>query len=183
MNYEKEDKPNYYDDSFGDYFENEIWKPIRGFDKFNVSNFGRVKQVSTGRVCKELYDDNDNTCSVGLYNEHTSSLYRVHTLVFNAFSKRKVNHRKLMIKHIDGNNSNNMFRNLKLTTIRENVINSRTGLNKFTGVIKSKHKTNALARIQHEGNIVKLGRFNCETRASLAYDRECKKYINELINK
>lgn len=105
----------------------EEWKPVKGFeDRYLVSNFGRVKSLSTTvtdkngkrtRVFKERILN--NVCSntgyhmVSLHaNNHRQSRRTVHRLIMESFNPVKDSD-KLVVDHIDGNRSNNMIENLR----------------------------------------------------------------------
>ena len=42
--------------------EEEIWKDIKGFDNYQISNLCRVKNVKFNRFIKPLLDNNGYVC-------------------------------------------------------------------------------------------------------------------------
>lgn len=99
----------------------EIWKPIYGYENYQVSNTGLVKNNSSWKVL------NKNT--IGKYHGVTlckSSQHRkmqlIHRLVAKAFIPNPDN--KPQINHIDGNKLNNHVSNLEWCTASENSIHS-----------------------------------------------------------
>jgi hypothetical protein len=96
----------------------EEWRVIGGFDRYSVSNTGRVRNDTTGRILKGRLGGGGYLI-VRLYNNgvHTS---RIHKLVATAFlgdsNGREVN-------HIDRNKQNNSVRNLEYCTSSANQQN------------------------------------------------------------
>lgn len=112
--------------------ENEIWKPIEGFSKYEISNFGRVKSLERTtrngnkgglrfrpefimKGCDfgyqylkvNLRDDNGKTHNV-----------KVHRLVAQHFIPNP--HNKPCTNHKDFNRCNNHVDNLEWVTYKEN---------------------------------------------------------------
>ena len=100
-------------------FMNEIWKDIEGYEGlYQVSSFGRVKRVTTGRILKGS-KDKDGYLVVGLYKNNTKSTKKIHRLVAQAFIP---NHEhKPEINHIDEDKTNNKVSNLEWITRKENL--------------------------------------------------------------
>src|SRR5699024_3977580 len=97
----------------------EIWKDIEGYEGiYQVSNLGRVKRVTTGRILKSgknrggyLYI---NLCKQGVVSNKI-----IHRLVEQAFIPNPEN--KSDINHIDEDKTNNTVTNLEWTTRKENL--------------------------------------------------------------
>lgn len=89
---------------------NEIWKPIVGFPKYQISNMGRI-QGQKGLV--NSYDKmNAKYKLVGLYDENLKShKFSVHRLVAKHFLPNPNNLPE--INHIDEDPSNNAVSNLE----------------------------------------------------------------------
>ena len=105
---------------------NEIWKPIRDLPTYAVSNYGRVKNIRTGRIMhlSETYNGYLQVClrKDGRYYDR-----RVHRLVAYAFLSDGYDDFELDIldvNHIDGDKKNNHVDNLEWCTRSENAIHA-----------------------------------------------------------
>ena len=110
----------------------EIFKQIKGFPKYQVSNYGHVLSKKHGNRWKELtlqkdsmgyyhvrlYKD-DNTLGVYENGKKIPKLYKVHTLVLNHF--KPTDNPSLVCNHKDGCKTNNHIDNLEWVTQAENV--------------------------------------------------------------
>ena len=109
----------------------EVWKKIEGFENYEVSNYGNVRNIKTNRVLKP--DDLRGYKKVLLYNNGFKKKFQIHRLVAICFIENKQN--KPCVNHIDGNPSNNNVKNLEWCTYSENEKHSFDVLKKVTGGI------------------------------------------------
>jgi len=98
---------------------NEIWLPISGFDKYEVSNLGRVKSHHrNGRILRPGLS-NFGHLSVVLGRGNTRM---VHALVLTAFAGPRPP--GMECRHLDGDPTNNHFDNLRWGTRSENILDA-----------------------------------------------------------
>lgn len=91
--------------------EKEIWKPIEGFENYEVSNLGRIKALNYNRTGREQLlkpqKGKNGYLMVFLYKDGKKKNYYVHRLVGNAFLPNENN--LPMINHKDENKENNVI--------------------------------------------------------------------------
>lgn len=126
----------------------EIWKPIKGYKGYEISNHGRVKsyhKTKNGRILKgsiNAYGYVDVKLKRENNRQDTIKIHRLVALHFipNIENKPEVN-------HIDGNKSNNKYDNLEWCNRSENIQhaynnklceNQRNKLIKYNLIQKSK---------------------------------------------
>ena len=95
----------------------ETWKKIEGYDNYEVSNYGNVRNIITGRDISQV-DNYKGYKSVCLSNKGERKSFSVHKLVLDAFNPNTMTEKKYVI-HKDGDNSNNYIDNLEYATHEE----------------------------------------------------------------
>ena len=117
----------------------EVWKDIKGYPNYQISNMGRVWSKTSQRYLSQ--------------SKNNKGYYQVHMIAINGKDKLELVHRLVAlmfidnpkgypeVNHIDRNKENNYFSNLEWTT--------RSGNNR--------NKTNNRAILQYdkEGNLLK----------------------------
>ena len=108
----------------------EKWEahPIELYkDKYMLSNYGRIKSVSTENILKENIRSGYKSCQYS--NNGTKRHYRTHRLVAILFVPNKDPKKNKIVNHIDGNKLNNYYKNLEWTTTSKNTTHAfETGL-------------------------------------------------------
>jgi hypothetical protein len=107
--------------------DTEDWKKVDGYDNYEVSSFGNVKNSKTGRILKA--SSLGGYCHVGL-SGNKSKTHSVHQLVGKSFIPNPEN--KPQINHKDKNKLNNNINNLEWVTNLENSIHRSTGVKQTT---------------------------------------------------
>jgi hypothetical protein len=98
----------------------EIWKPIKDFPKYEVSNLGRVKSYMKEKPAILAGGfDKDGYHIILLYNEKGRFTKRVHRLVAEAFIPNP--EVKAQVNHLNGKKADNKVDNLEWATTSENV--------------------------------------------------------------
>lgn len=96
----------------------EAWKIINGFENYEVSTFGNIRNIKTQKILA-LNKEEGRYSFVGLWNNKKRTNCRVHRLVAIAFipnpdNKPQVNHKNL-------NKHDNRVENLEWVTPKENM--------------------------------------------------------------
>ncbi len=159
----------------------EIWKEVKGYRDYEVSNLGRVKSlartVTTARGCwsyKEKFLKNclsSNGYLVTSLSKNTKSKTKyIHQLVAEAFLNHTPNGFKLVVDHQNGVRTDNRLENLQVITTRKNTSKGfKNCSSEYTGVCWVKRDKKWKASIQINGKIKHLGVFTDETKAAEAY--------------
>lgn len=139
--------------------EEEIWKDIKNYNGYQVSNKGRVRTYNKvtfhkkngirhwkNRILKFKGLSYQTGYRVDLWKDGKSKTFLVARLVAFTFYDKNINDKSLTVNHKDGNRLNNNLENLELVTLKENIQHAfRTGLqtsqikvkieNKITGAL------------------------------------------------
>lgn len=106
----------------------EIWKDVD--DAYEVSSFGNVRNLRTGRL-KKLEIDRSGYHTVRLYHNKNSRIIYVHRLVAKAFIKNPLE--KAQVNHINGDKLDNSIDNLEWATQSENLRHAALVLGRSLG--------------------------------------------------
>ena len=97
---------------------NEVYLPIIGFEKYEVSNYGNIRNRQTMRILKSRA-----TIKYYMIVDLDDSIKQVHRLVAEAFLLNHVNIK--CVDHIDGDRTNNKLINLRYETNSDNSCNKK----------------------------------------------------------
>lgn len=85
------------------------WKKIDGYDNYEVSRFGEIRNSKTGNYLSGGVN-NCGCVKIGLTKSGKRKQYQLHRLVAQSFIPNPEN--KQYVRHRDGNNQNNEVLNL-----------------------------------------------------------------------
>lgn len=169
----------------------EIWKDIKNYENYQVSNLGRVKtkhrvftrsnesSMTIRERIKNQHLSKKGYRIVSLSKNNKSHNKQVHQLVAVAFLNHVCNGHKLVVDHIDENKQNNKLSNLQILTNRANCVKSMDKSNmtsKYVGVTFCKKSRKYSASIKLKNKKYYLGSFISEKDASATY----KKALQEI---
>ena len=101
--------------------EEEIWKPIDGYEKYYVSSLGRIKSLKHKKEkILTAFPNNKGYYRVCLSNDGVSRHFLVSRLVAAAFCENDDPQHKTTVDHIDGDVKNNRADNLRFLSQRDN---------------------------------------------------------------
>ena len=153
---------------------NECWRSIDGYVNYQVSNTGRVRNASNGKMLSDLRVDGRGYVMVRLCKDGVGTNHKAHRLVAELFIPKPNSDTKLEVDHIDKDKRNNIATNLRWVTPQQNMWNrnKRTppSTSRYIGV--SYHKTchKWHARIMGYDRKLHLGYFQREKDAARAYN-------------
>ena len=99
--------------------EVETFVKIVGFEKYEVSNLGRVRNMKSGRTLKPKLHQTGYLMH-GLYENNKQKNLYLHRIIATAFIDNP--DEKPQVNHIDENKTNNDLSNLEWCTERENAV-------------------------------------------------------------
>ena len=97
----------------------ETFVKIDGFNNYEVSNLGRVRNIKSGRILKPKLNKYGYLIH-GLYKNNKQKYLFLHRIIATAFIDNPEG--KPCVNHIDENKLNNDLSNLEWCTVRENNI-------------------------------------------------------------
>ena len=159
--------------------EIEIYVNIVGFNNYQISNFGNVKNIRTSRVLKPGRGSNGYLIVV-LTNDGEKSTKTIHKMVAIAFLENPEN--KRCVDHQDRCRTNNHISNLRWATSTENSQNRSIRFDNTsgtTGVCFNKRDKKWRAQIDADGRNIYLGLFVNKNDAIVARQEAEMTYFGE----
>lgn len=98
--------------------DGEVWKPIKGFDGYYISSFGRVYSEKQKKRFLKPHKTGGGYMMVGLYTNNKAYPKLVHRLVAETFIPNPKNYPQ--VNHKDENKTNNSADNLEWCTSKYN---------------------------------------------------------------
>lgn len=106
----------------------EVWKKVKGFENYEVSNYGNVKSLKYNKIRLLKQEKVKGYLRVSLSKENKVKRFQVHRLVAESFITNYLN--KPCVNHINGIKIDNRVSNLEWATYSENEIHSYNYLQK-----------------------------------------------------
>ena len=145
----------------------EQWRNIDGYDNYQVSSHGRIRNSKTYRMLTNCVNG-QGRLFVGLSKNKKMVVHSVHRLVAFAFCENPNDHN--VVDHIDRNPLNNMFTNLRWVTQCINIRNMKVSTKNTSGCQGvSKNKDRDSWRVEITDNNMKV----------ISKTFSCKKYGDE----
>lgn len=168
---------------------NEQWKRHPNFDKYAISNLGRIWSENSQKVMSPFKQNSGYWQIQIVDNNGKSTRFLVHRLVALVWIPNPTN--KPYVNHIDGDKTNNTAINLEWVTNSENIKHARkTGLNpynnptlnrklsgkkqsysKFFGVGWDNTRQKWTSCVTYQGKSYQRKRFDTELEAARHYDK------------
>ena len=101
--------------------ENEIWKDIKDFDGYKISNYGRIISYKRGKPIFLKPVLTNGYLKVTLSKNGVTHNFLMHHLVYTTFTEDTIDFSIYCIDHKDNNALNNQLNNLRKVTRSENV--------------------------------------------------------------
>ena len=125
----------------------EIWKKIKGFENYEISNEGQLKSLHFGKeIFRKSKPTKQGYVRFALCKKGKQFIFLAHRLVAEAFIKNP--EKKPCVNHKDENKSNNNVSNLEWVTHSENN-NFGTRGNRIAKALFKK-----VCKIDENGNII-----------------------------
>jgi hypothetical protein len=160
----------------------DIWKNVKGFNFYMVSNTGKVKSLRFSREKMLIpYIGTHGYYVVTLWDKKQNCKL-IHHLVAIAFLGHTPNKHTLVVNHKDGNKLNNNLNNLEIVTHHDNIttLKCTKHSSKYRGVTWHKQASRWQAYIQSSYKNKYLGLFETEEQASEAYENALKNILTGL---
>lgn len=100
----------------------EMWRNIKGWDRYQVSNLGNVRSKAWGRTKLMSPHEYKGYMRLNFVRDSKSYAYKVHRLVAHAFLAMPLDS-KLTVDHINEVKNDNRLVNLRVVTQYQNNIN------------------------------------------------------------
>ena len=148
----------------------EHWASIDGYRNYEVSWWGRVRNIDTGRILKPGAGGG-GYLFVRLSKNGIVQNHRIHKLVAREWVPNPG--QKRCVDHIDGSRTNNNWENLRYATSSENCMNAKhrtDGSSVYKGVNYQTQAKKWKAQIGFNHQRIYLGIFTSEREAAEAYN-------------
>jgi len=136
-------------------FTNEEWRPIEGFPRYQISNYGRIRSYTNPKKPKILrpHQLKNGYLMVHLakgeeWGSNQTECVRIHKLVADAFIPNPQN--KCHIRHINQDRTDNRVENLRWITPEESANDPISKANRMAAVPQRIEKTSKPVLVYNE---------------------------------
>ncbi len=160
----------------------EVWKTIKDFEDYEISNYGRIKSLPKKLKNKfGFYYSKEKILNSNIgfggyrFQKIKNKTFSIHRLVAEYFLIKPID--KNIVNHKDLNILNNNYLNLEWVTNRENTHHyekSQKRTSKYIGVCFDKNRNMWISKIKIQGKTINLGRFKKEIDAYNKYKEYAK---------
>ena len=161
----------------------EIWRSITSYTRYEISNFGRVRNAKSGRILK-LNIVREGYYQTALFKDFKKTNFYVHRLVAQQFINNV--EEKQFVDHINHNKRDNNVSNLRWVNKSENGMNRMKHNTNMSSIYKGVDWNNMKwrARIKTNDGTKHLGYFHDEKDAAKKYNDAAIHHFGEyaLIN-
>ena len=133
----------------------EIWRPVIGYENYEISSLGRIRNVITGKVLKPLKGKN-GYLHIDLKSKHCY----IHRLVAEAFIPNPDN--LPLINHKDENPLNNCVDNLEWCTHKYNINYGTAIQRRIKTQLNSSIFSKPVGQYSLDGTLIKVYPSQCE---------------------
>ena len=159
---------------------NEEWRTTDGYINYQVSNLGRVRNITTGRIMKLMIDSSTGYHKLNR-SEKTQIKRRAHVLVARELVDNPRENK--YVDHIYRNRLSNIASNLRWVTHQQNLMNQTKRTtptsSRYKGVCFDKRSQKWLAYIQKDGKVKNLGYFDNQEDAARASNAKASEIFGE----
>ena len=164
-------------------FQDEIFCKVNGYEKYEISNFGTIKNCKTGRILKQNFTgaEGNQYYSVNLSFKGKVKSHSIHVLVALAFCENPDG--EPCVDHRDNDKTNNMYDNLRWCQYLQNNMSklktTKPTSSRYKGVSFAKHRNKFVAYIAIHGKNKNLGGFENAVDAAKKYDQFAREHYRE----
>jgi hypothetical protein len=158
-----------------------IWMPIKGYENYEVSISGSVRNVISKKILKPMI--RNGYYHINLRKNGKMKHHNIHRIVANTFIPNIEN--KKCVDHIDSNRLNNTISNLRWASYQENQFNTSLNSNNTSGIKGvwfNKIRNKWYAQIYLNYKRIHIGYYDNIEDAKIARKLKAKELFGEFLN-